>query len=198
MSLLKMLQDAQGGEGLAQLATQLNLDRDQVNGLAGMLAPALGMAAKKKAGTGGLDSLLGAVRGQANADLYDEPARAAAPAGQAQGMEFLKTLLGGESEANELASEAATRSGVDPSVVMQLLPALAAMVQGGLQKKVPDSELDAVAGQQEGGIGGLLGGALGGLMGGGGGLPDMGELGRILDADGDGSPLDDVLGRFMK
>ena len=116
-------------------------------------------------------------------------------------MDFLQNLLGGKDEADGLAQEAASRSGIDPSTVMQFLPALAAMVQGGLQKKMPDSSIDGIESSLMGSAeGGGLMGMVSGLMGGvkktdGGGL---GSLMQMLDEDGDGSPLDDILGKFMK
>ena len=135
--------------------------------------------------------------------MFEDAAQAAAPAGQAQGMAFLEQLMGGQQGAEGLASEAANRTGIDMSTVMQFLPALAAMLQGGMQKQMPDSQIDGLMGALGGGEsagGGGLGGLIGGLMGGGGqsGGPYLGALTQMLDADGDGSPLDDILGKFMK
>lgn len=201
MSIMKLIEQAQGGQGLAQLASQFGLDESKAQDLTKMLAPAIGSAAKQRAEKGGAQSLLDAFRGEGQAGLFDNPAEAASAGGQAQGMDFLQNLLGGKQEADGLAQEAANRSGIDNNTVMQFLPALAAMVQGGLQKNMPDSSIDgmqaSLMGSSEGG--GLMG-IVGSLMGGakqseGGGL---GPLMQMLDEDGDGSPLDDVLGKFMK
>lgn len=201
MSLLALLQQSQNGEGLGQLASQFGLDTDQAGGLAEMLAPAIGSAAKQQAEAGGLENLLGALKGEGMGAMFDDAAAAAAPEGQKAGMDFLQGLLGGESNAQELASEAASRTGVDAGTVAQFLPALAAMLQGGMQKNMPDTALDGMmaglgGGKSGGGLGGLIGGFLGGNKGGSG--PDLGMLTRMLDADGDGSPMDDILGKFLK
>ena len=202
MSLMNLLQQAQGGQGLGQLASQFGLDESKATELSQLLAPTIGSAAKQKAESGGLQDLLGALKGESQGAMFEDAAQAAAPAGQAQGMAFLEQLMGGQQGAEGLASEAADRTGIDMSTVMQFLPALAAMLQGGMQKQMPDSSIDgmlgALGGGQEGGGG--LGGLIGGLMGGGdksGGF-DLGSLTQMLDADGDGSPLDDILGKFMK
>jgi hypothetical protein len=203
MSIMKLLEQAQGGQGLGQLAQQFGLDEGKAQELTQMLAPAIGSAAKQRAEQGGAEDLLEAFRGEGQASLFDDPQAAASGEGQAQGMDFLQNLLGGQAEAEGLASEAASRSGIDASTVSQFLPALAAMVQGGMQKSMPDTSIDAMKsgllGSAEGGGGGLMG-MVGSLMGSaksgdGGGL---GPLMQMLDEDGDGSPLDDILGKFMR
>jgi hypothetical protein len=203
MSILRLLQQAQGGRGLGQLAAQLGLDEAQADSLTEMLAPAIGSAANRQAQSGGLGSLLGALRGEEQANNFDDAAAAASAQGQAQGRNFLTALLGGSDQADGLAAEAAARAGVDAGTVQQFLPALAAMAQGGLQRQLPDSSIDAIEASEAAPAGGDgLMGMVGGLLGGGqaatssGGA--MGMLSQLLDADGDGSVMDDVLGRLMR
>lgn len=207
MSLMKLLQQAQGGQGLNQLAQQFGLDDSTTSQLTELLAPAIGSAARKRAEAGGAENVLGALRGQDRAPMYDDAAQAASTQGQAQGMAFLEQLMGGRNEAQGLANEAASRAGVDQNIVQKFLPALAAMAQGGLQKQVPDSSIDGMmaglsgAGQQQGGgLMGMIGGLIGGAKGGQGeqGGPNLSMLMQALDADGDGSPLDDILEKFMR
>ena len=169
-----------------------------------MLAPTIGQAAKQKAQSGGLEGLLGALQGESQGQLFDDATAAAAPEGQAQGMAFLEQLMGGQEAPKELATQAANQTGIDLSTVMKFLPAIAGMLQGGMQKQVPDDSISGMLGQLSGGTdtGGGLMGMVGSLMGGGksaaGGGMDLGALTQLLDADGDGSPLNDVLGKFMK
>ena len=198
MSIMRLLQQAQDGQGLGQLASQLGLDDAQAESLTSLLAPAIGSAARQRADAGGLGDVLGRLRGEDQAGLFDDAEAAASADGQAQGRDFLSALLGGQDAADGLAEEAATRSGVDRDVVSQFLPALAAMAQGGLQRQMPDDQIDAA--EQEAQGGGLMG-LVGGLLGGGGGQGQSGGLGmlnQLLDADGDGSAMDDVLGRFLR
>lgn len=205
MSLLKMLQQAQGGQGLGQLAQQLGMDQSQAGGLAEMLAPAIGSAAKRRAESGGLEALLGQLQGEAQGGYFDNPAQAAAPEARQQGENFLEQLLGSREATQNLAQEAASRTNVEQSQVEQFMPALAAMLQGGMQKQMPDSSIQGMlSGLQGGGssgggggIMGMIGGLLGGNKGGGGGGLDLGMLTNMLDADGDGSPLDDILEKVM-
>ena len=58
MSLLKMLLEAQNGQGLGQLAQQIGIDETEAGGLAGMLGPAISQAAKRRAQSGGIEQVL--------------------------------------------------------------------------------------------------------------------------------------------
>jgi hypothetical protein len=209
MSLLKMLGQAQGGQGLGALARQLGMDEGQAGGLAEMLAPAIGSAAKRRAEGGGLEALLGQLQGEAQGGYFDDPAQAAAPEARKKGEEFLDNVLGSSGARQELAQEAANRAGVSRDQVDQFMPALAAMLQGGMQKQTPDDGIAGLlsgltgGGQSSGGGGGGIMGMVSGLLGGGGGQSsgggfDLGSIANMLDADGDGSPLDDILERVMK
>jgi hypothetical protein len=98
-----------------------------------------------------------------------------------------------------VAQDAASRSGLDPSLLKKMLPMLAMLVAGYMARQGGGA---APAGPARGGLGGLLGGLLGGRAaapapstGAGGGLASM------LDLDGDGNPLDDILqvaGKMMR
>ena len=54
------------------------------------------------------------------------------------------------------------------------------------------------AAQGDGGLMGMVGGLMGGGKSSAGGGMDLGALSQMLDADGDSSPLNDILGKFMK
>lgn len=204
MSLLKMLLESQNGQGLGQLARQFGIDDDQAGALAGMLAPAIATGAKKRAERGGLETVLGQMFGEQEAAYFDEPARAAEPEARQQGEAFLEQIFGSGDAARQLSAEASSRSGVSQQTVEQFLPAIAAMLKGGMQRNMPDDTLRGMMQQGQSGSGGGLGGLLSGLFGGGGrsggsgGGGALDTLNRMLDADGDGSALDDVLERFMR
>lgn len=238
MSLLQMLTQAQGGDGLGRLGQAFGIDPDTARSLAEKLAPAISSGVKARAAQeGGLQTVLSQLKGEDRAAYFDDPEAAAAPEAQAAGADFLAQIFGDRSAAPELAHAAAARTQAAPSQVEQFLPALAAMLQGGMQREAPDEAVDAtmsglsetgadragsgledLLGALQGGGGGALGGLLGALggsggggggglgglmnaLGGGGGAQGRGGLGQVLqmlDADGDGSPLDDIVGRFLR
>lgn len=204
MSLMDMLQKLQSDGGIERLASQVGLDAETANNLAGMFGPAIGSAAKKRAEQGELDRVLAPLRGEDKASYFDAPERAAEPEAQASGMDFLDQLLGSREASETLTREAAKRAGADEAKAGAFLPGLAAALQGGMQRDTPDSNIDdllsGLAGA--GGAGGIMGMAMG-LLGGGksdgdGGGSGLGQLLQMLDRDGDGSPLDDVLDMVMK
>ncbi|MEM0923302.1 MAG: DUF937 domain-containing protein [Pseudomonadota bacterium] len=206
MSLLKMIMEAQGGQGLGQLAQKFGIDESDLGGLAGMVAPAISSGAKRRAAQpGGLEAMLGQMMGEGQGRYLDDPAAAAEPEAREQGAHFLEQILGSRDATQALGQAAAERTGVAEDKVSEVLPALAAMLQGGMQRQMPDSTLlgmlggasGSSGGSGAGGIMGMITGLLGGAKGAQGGL-DLGALNRMLDADGDGSALDDVLERFMK
>ena len=81
---------------------------------------------------------------------------------------------------------------------------------GGLQGMIAQMAMQQLTGgaQSKGGLGGLLGGLLGGgarrqqaqmqLQASAAHQQGLGMLGKMLDADGDGSSMDDILGMLMK
>lgn len=202
MTLFHLLKAAQGGQGLDGLARQFGMDTQTAESLAGMLAPAIGSAARRRAEAGGLETVMGQFRGEAQAEYFDRPEAAAAPEAQAQGQQFLENILGSREVSDNLAQEAATRAGIDPSLVMQFLPAIAAMVLGGMQRNVPDNQIDDLmsgfGGRSGGGLMDAIGGILGGAQRRSSGNTTLDMLNSMFDADGDGSALDDVLERFMR
>jgi hypothetical protein len=95
-----------------------------------------------------------------------------------------------------VAGQASQSTGINPELLKKMLPLLAMAVTGYLaSQKAGDA---SVSTGQGGGLGGILGQVLGGVMGGGqSGTSQSGGLGglaSLIDLDGDGNPLDDILG----
>ncbi|WP_253262334.1 DUF937 domain-containing protein [Ramlibacter montanisoli] len=114
------------------------------------------------------------------------------PTDVSQGDAVLGEIFGSRDVSRTVAQSASAQSGLDPSLLKKMLPLLA-MVVGGLMSKQGGAATPAPAG------GGGLGGILGSVFGGGGqapsagGLGGLGGLGSLLDANGDGNALDDIL-----
>lgn len=217
MSLLDLLTQVQGGKGLEQLGQKIGLDANMTQALAKQLAPAIAGGAKRKAkAEGGLGSLLGQLMGEQDVRYYKEPAEAASEEARARGGQFLENIFGSADASQQIANAAAERTGAPQNLVAQFLPAIAAALQGAMQSQAPDDEIKGAMGAMGnndragagisdllgslggGGAGGLAG-MIGGLVGGGGAQSSGGGLQSILqmlDADGDGSPLDDIIEKF--
>jgi len=107
------------------------------------------------------------------------------PTDVSQGNDVLAEIFGSKNVSREVARDAASRSGIDPALLKKMLPMLAMLVAGFMAKQR--------SGESSGGLGGLgdlLGGVLGGQ--GRGAAPSQG-LASMLDLNGDGNALDDIL-----
>lgn len=216
LNLFDMISSAQGGNATQQLGQQLGLNQDQTNSALKALLPALSAGLKANtAKPGGIEALLGALQNGNHEQYLDQPERLAQPETINDGNAILGHLLGSKDVSRSVASAASQKTGIGDDVLKMALPMVASMVMGSLSKQTKDpnvgSQLMGMLGggqsqpaQQSSG-GGLLGGLLGAVMGGGSsnaqsqqGGGAMGMLGNLLDADGDGSPMDDIFDMVMK
>jgi hypothetical protein len=174
--------------GLQSIARELGISETQAASGAALLVPAILGGFKKQAqaqptGLEGLGGLLGQLGGGGLLDqvLAPEPTRLG------PGDAVLAQIFGSKDVSRTVAGNAAAQSGLDPSLLKKMLPMLAMLVAGCMAK-----QHGATQAAPQGGLGGLLGG----LLGGGGAAPARGAssgLGSMLDLNGDGNPLDDIL-----
>lgn len=186
--------------GLQSVARELGVSENQAAAGAAALLPALLGGFKKQAqaqptGLEGLGGLLGQLGGGSLLDEVLSPQST----NVSRGNDVLGSIFGSKDVSRAVALNAASRSGLNADVLKQMLPMLAMMVAGFMAK----GGAGAAARQQSpagGGLGGLVGGLLGNLLGGGGATRGGASagLGSMLDMDGDGNPLDDILGMAGK
>lgn len=182
MSLLKTILEAQGGAAVGQLAKQFGLDSNQANSALAQLIPALAGGMKNNVSQGGLGSLISALSKGSHGDYLDNPSRLNEQKTVADGNAILGHLLGSKDVSRQVAGRAASSTGIDQSILKKMLPVIATMVMGGLSKQSN------------------AGGGLSDLLSGGGsqGSGMQSLLTTFLDADGDGSMVDDLLGKLFK
>lgn len=183
--------------GLQSIAKELGVSEAQAASGAAALVPAIVGGFKKQAqasgGVEGLGGLLGKLGGGALLDNVLAPQATDV----SKGNDVLGSIFGSKDVSRAVAQKAATQSGVDASVLKKMLPMLAMVVTGMMAKQGGGSAPAAPSG----GLGGMLGGLLGGKAGGaasalsGGGF---GGIAKMLDADGDGNPLDDIMNMMKK
>lgn len=184
--------------GLQSMARELGISEAQVAKGAEALAPAILGGFKKQAqaqptGLEGLGGLLGQLGGGGLLDDVLSPQ----PTNVNAGNDVLGQIFGSKDVSRAVAQNASAKSGLDPSILRKMLPMLAMLVTGFMAKQGGGGGAQASAG---GGLGDLLGG----LMGGGANRSAApaagasGGLGSLLDLDGDGNALDDILGMAGK
>lgn len=177
--------------GLESIARELNVEPSQVTQGADALLPAILGGFKKQAqaqpaGLDGLGGLLGQLGGGGLLDNVLSPEATDVN----RGNDVLGQIFGTRDVSRTVAQDAAAHSGLDPSLLKQMLPMLAMLVAGFMSKQQGGAPSAATA--PGGGLGDLLGGLLGGGSAGGSGAP-AGGLASMLDMNGDGNALDDIL-----
>jgi len=178
---------------LDSIARDLGIDAATARTGAEALLPAILGGFKKQVqpasgGLGGLMDMLGQVGG---GNLL-EAVTGSAPTPSEPGNELLGRIFGSKDVSRTVAGQASQTTGIDVSLLKKMLPLLTMAVTGYLASQKGRSK----SAEAEGGnLGGMLGQVLGGSKGGGqaqgGGL---GGLAALIDLDGDGNPLDDILG----
>jgi len=213
MNLLDMIMNAQGGATAQQAGAQLGLNQQQSQSAIAALLPAISSALKQNTGSPqGLAGLLGALQGGQHEQYLENPQMLGQEQTVTDGNAILGHLFGSKDVSRAVAGHAAQKTGIGSDILKKMLPLVATMAMGSLSKqtKAPtmQSALTGLAmqhlmgGQKKSGLGAILGAVTGAngrqqrqaqqthQQG-------MGIIGKLLDADGDGSMMDDVLKMAM-
>ncbi len=174
--------------GIQSMAKELGIDEKQAASGAEALMPAILGGFKKQSQASGIEGLGGLLGKFGGADLLDD-VLSSKPTNVNRGNDILGQIFGSKDVSRAVAQNASAKAGVDSSVLKKMLPILTMMVSGVMSKQSANAEPAAKSG-------GMLGGLLGGLLGGkAGGAKKTGVSGlaSLLDSDGDGNPLDDIM-----
>ncbi|MCB1878029.1 MAG: DUF937 domain-containing protein [Chromatiales bacterium] len=180
MNLLDMILSQNNGQQVEQLARQFGIGTNQAQDALSKLVPALGQGVRNNiSNQGGLDDLLGAIQRGNHGRYVDDPSALGDPRAVEEGNGILGHLLGSKDTSRQLAGAASQSTGLDSSLLKKMLPVIASMVMGSLSKQSSN-----------------LGMQPSGRTSSGGGAFDL--LTNFLDADKDGSILDDLAGMAGK
>lgn len=179
--------------GIGSMAKDLGIPPAMAKQGAEALLPAILGGFKKQAQGGGGVEGLGGLLGQLGGGGLLDAVLGSQPTPVDKGNDVLGQIFGTKEVSRSVAGDAAARTGIDAGTLKKMLPILAMLVAGYMSRQ---------GGSEggNGGLGGMLGNVLGGALGGGtapsaGGL---GGLGKLIDLNGDGNPLDDILGGLGK
>jgi hypothetical protein len=188
--------------GLKSIAKELGVSESQAASGAAALAPAILGGFKKQAqsqsaGLEGLGGLLGKLGGGGLLDDVLGPQ----PTNVNRGNDVLGHIFGSKDVSRTVAQNAAANTGLSPDLLKKMLPMVAMLVGGYMAKQKGDGAAStaqsASTGAQAAPTGGKLGGLLGGLLRRRGAgtqrAGTMGGLASMLDMNGDGNPLDDIM-----
>ena len=177
--------------GLQSIARELGVSEEQAASGAAALAPAIlgGFTKQAQAQPSGVEGLGGLLERLGGGGLLDQ-VLAPQPTDLSQGNNVLGEIFGSKDVSRAVAQNAASQSGLAPGLLQKMLPMLAMLISGYLARQ----RGEAAGAGGGGGLGDLLGGLLGGGAGASAGAGGRsGGLGAMLDANGDGNPLDDII-----
>ena len=182
--------------GIQSVARELGVSDAQAATGAAALLPAIlgGFKRQTQAQPTGLEGLAGMLGGLGGGGLLDD-VLSPQPTNVSRGDDVLGQIFGSRDVSRTVAQNASTQTGLDPMLLKKMLPRLAMLVAGYMAKQQGHASASPQA-RGSGGLGDLLGGMLGGGPDAAGrGAP---SLASMLDLDGDGNPLDDILGMAGK
>lgn len=183
--------------GLQSMARELGVSESQAAQGAEALIPAILGGFKKQAHgqPGGVEGLGGLLSKLGGGNLLDD-VLAPQPTNVNRGNDVLGQIFGSKDVSRAVAQNAASQTGLDSGLLKKMLPMVAMLITGYMANQ---RGAQAQVAQPQGGGLGALGGFLGGLLG-GGGASGGGAAGfaSMLDLDGDGNPLDDILNMVGK
>jgi hypothetical protein len=180
MDILNDIINAQGGAAVQQLGSQLGLGQQQTTSALSALVPALAAGLQRNLQSeGGLGNLTSVLSSGGHQEYIDNPQALGEARAVEDGNGILGHILGSKDVSRDVATQAASQTGISADVLKRMLPLVATMVMGALARR--------------------SGPATSAGLNSGGGLAGM--LGPLLDSNRDGSIVDDVtgmLGKFMK
>jgi hypothetical protein len=176
MNILEAVLGSQGGGATQQLGQQFGLNESQVSSALTALVPALAAGFQQNMSSPqGLDGLLSALGGGQHQRYVDDSNTLAHPDTVTDGNAILGHVFGSKDVSRQVATRAATQTGIGEGVLKSMLPVVAAMMMGTMSKQM------APAGAQQANVAP-------------GGDALIGMLTPMLDSNRDGSMIDDVIG----
>ncbi len=185
-SLSDILQSAQGGQAINNIAERFGLSPEQAQAAVQALIPALSAGLTKAAANPGtLGSVISAVNDRAHQASFNNPSAPPSPDATQKGSDTLSQILGNSAVLNQIAQQASGVTGIRPDVLVKILPVVASLAIGGLAASLHNQGLGGALGQlasaaEQGNLGSILGGAAGSADGSGGGL--LGTLTNLLSS----------------
>ncbi len=179
MNILDVLLSAENGAAVQRLGQQFGLQPEQTQAALGALVPAVAAGLQREIAGGGLEGLASALASGGHERYLNEPGSLTDVATTQDGNGILGHIFGTKDVSRQVAQRASDQTGIDVSILKQMLPLIAALAMGGLSRQS----------SARAGVGSAAGAA---------GLLSL--LSPLLDQNRDGSIADDVLGmagRFL-
>ncbi|MGY0398462.1 MAG: DUF937 domain-containing protein [Ostreibacterium sp.] len=172
--LLGMLMGQQNQSNLNDIMGKFGLDENQAKQAIGSLLPGVTQGIQRQAQAQNTSILSQIASSQQQQYLDDDNARLYDQPAIDSGNNILGQILGGKQASRDLAGQAAQQTGLDTGILKQLLPMVASMTMGSLGKNASAQGLQ----QNQSGL--------------------MSMVGSMLDTNGNGFGVDDIMGLASK
>ena len=179
MNLNDIIQAAQGGQGVNNLASQFGLTPEQTQAAIQAMIPAFSTGLQRTAqDPTGLGGILSQMTSGVHQGSFTDPSQTANAAGPGGGV--LGQIFGSPQITSQISQQASQMSGINPQLIQQMMPIVASMIMGGLAHTMNNQGMGGILGQlagaasSAGGLGSTVnpagaapagGGLFGGLLG---------------------------------
>jgi hypothetical protein len=180
-NLSEIMQSAQGGQAVANIARQFGLTPEQAQAAINGLLPAFSVALQSHAqNMGSLAQIVGTMLSGQHATTFDDPSAHLTQQTMAAGTNVLGQLFGQGQAVSAIIQQVSRSTGINPGTLMAMMPIIASLLMSGLFKSASNQ-----------GLGGVLGQLVSSVLGGGGGVAGM------PGAQQPGQPPGGVLGNIL-
>ncbi|MBA5630416.1 DUF937 domain-containing protein [Moheibacter lacus] len=183
MDISSLLQGVMGQQMVSGVVNQLGIENEQAKMAISAAVPLLLTALNKNANSGDAQNIANALERDHDGSILDNLGGFLQGGNFSDGANILNHVLGGKQA--QVENAIGKTSGLNSGQIAQILAMLAPIVMGYLGKEKSQNGLDA------GGLSSLLGGLVGGASQ--TNQREMGTIERLLDQDGDGDAMDDVV-----
>jgi hypothetical protein len=136
VNILETLTAGEGGKVVENLAQSFGVDRAQAASVLSAVVPELAWNMERQSfNRGGLADMVAALGRADYAKTLGPGVKLSSPQVEQAGIEALDTLLWSKDRSRTVAHRAARETGVDENVIKGMLPAIAALLLGGIDQK---------------------------------------------------------------
>lgn len=148
MNLFEIMQSAQNGQAMQNMARQYGLSLQQTQAALDALLPAFSMGLQRQTQNPyAFGSLARMMTASPYARFFEANGGGIPPGAQTAGNDVLSQIFGSTEVSRAIAAQAAATSGVSQAILNQMLPVIASILMGGLFKSTSSEGLGGILGQ---------------------------------------------------
>ena len=147
MNLFEIMQAAQNGQAMQNMARQYGLSLQQTQAALAALLPAFSMGLQRQTQNPYAFGSLAQMMTASPYARFFEASGGIPPGAQMAGNDVLSQLFGSNEVSRAIAAQAAATSGVSQAILNQMLPVIASILMGGLFKSTSSEGLGGILGQ---------------------------------------------------